>query len=307
MQTKEKGRWEIRKKGLAGAFFVLLSLAAVAVFSLHSEGSRGVRDYRIIHEQVYEEYTERYEYSDVLTLGYVRLEGLSQKVQDGINEKIYSSIFGRADYWHYEPDEEVKAFQESYTIYSDDVVCTPELHSQYLLSLNFTELYAPDNPAFWMKHTRWGMTFDLITGEEYRLQDILITDERFSKLWMDKAVSGKGDDKRYIATIQEWFTGEITNEEYEIVPFYFVTQDKELFIGLALNPTLEGLYQGAPEDNTLGESFTYEELEAFVTDSPFWERYHQSKPAGEIVENEEHAENLWLGEEGAVWDYWESR
>ena len=172
----EKVKGKKQKVILVGVLFLLVMILVYRSVNR----SAGVEDYQIIHCQLYEEYTERYPYLDAITLGYVQVDGLKREIQDEINEQIYSSVFKRANYWHYQPDEEVKLLQEDYAIYSDDVNCTPEFHSQYLLSLNFTELYAPYDPVSWTKLTQWGMTFDLVTGQEYGLQDIFLFNEKFA-------------------------------------------------------------------------------------------------------------------------------
>lgn len=296
-----------RKKWFVGGAAILLALLIVAALYFVNSGERGVEDYQIAERQFTEVDTEQYSYWDTVTLGYVELEGLEEEVQAKINQAIYESVFHRANYWHYKPNEEVKAFQEEYSIYADDVICEADYYSQYLVSLNFMEYYAPNDPVYWVKFTQWGMNFDLLTGEEYELGDILVIDENFAIFWLNEVFEGEEWEEEYLTYTMEWFSGTSAAEEYEIVPYFYLTAEGDFVIGASMNPTYAGLVPGEPENNTLSIQVSYEKLKEFAADSLFWERYERSEPAGTVVKNEAYKENKWLGKEGSVWTYWETR
>ncbi len=169
---------------LVGALF----LPVMLLVYLSVNRSVGVEDYQIIHCQLYEAYTEQYPYLDAIALGYVQVDGLKRKIQDEINEQIYSSVFKRANYWHYQPDEEVKLLQED------------------------------------------------------RLQDIFRFNEKFYQMWMERSVEQEERNEAVLESIEKWFSGKVKNEEYEIVPFYYVDAEKQ-FIWLGKEASIWGFWE----------------------------------------------------------------
>lgn len=116
-------------------------LAAIGVTIgtiLSSSFPKGYEDYTVQKEQYFVEYSEKYDYWDVLTVEYPRLKGLDEEVQTQINQLLYDTAMDRVTYWHLNPSDEVKAFQkEFFSIFASDVNCDVTYHSQYLLSADY--------------------------------------------------------------------------------------------------------------------------------------------------------------------------
>lgn len=179
--------------------FVCIALAVgiEAYMILAMRPSKGYEDYTVQKEQYYVEYSEQYDYWDVLTVEYPRLEGIGGEQTELINRQMYDTAMDRVDYWHLKPDEEVRKLQEEYSIFSSDVRCDVTYHSQYLLSVDFKEMYAPVNPVYYAYYTERGLNIDLMTGEVYELPDILLVNEDFVDLWCREANRKYGDELPY--------------------------------------------------------------------------------------------------------------
>ena len=98
--------------------------------------SKDYEDYTITKEQYVSEYTEQFDYLEVVTVEYPILSGLGREQEENINKILYDMAMEKVDYWHLTPNEEVKALQKEYSIYSSDVHCDINFHSQYLLSIS---------------------------------------------------------------------------------------------------------------------------------------------------------------------------
>lgn len=129
--------------------------------------------------------------------------------------------------------------------------------------------------------TERALTLDLVTGQSYELADILELNKDF------------------------WFTqsDEEINQDYFCRPFFYVTEEKDLIIGVSLEPILEYVYTYEPVRRNFYAQLSEEELAPFKKDSEFWNKYEKSEPAGEVLPCEDKKENLWLGEDAGVWDY----
>lgn len=314
----EEERQEVEKGKKKLILIVVLLFGAIALGIgaykiLAGSTSRGYEDYTVQKEQYYVEYSEQYDYWDVLTIEYPVLEGIDEERKDLLNQLMYDTAMDRTDYWHWKPDEEVREFQKEYTLFCSDVRCDVSYHSQYLLSVDFEELYAPVNPVYYTNLTERALNMDLMSGEVYELPDIFRIDEEFVDLWCKAANREYGDNLPYDSETCEvlfrWFTGaeETLSEYYDIRPFFFITSRKEFAVGIAMDPKLSGLTGGAPEGSVYKAVLTAADTEPYRTDSEFWEKYEKSQDAGRVFECLERAENLWLGDDAGVWKYWENR
>ncbi len=303
---RKKRGW---KWGILAALIILLGTAAgISVKSQSgAHAPKGVEVYTVQNEQYYVEYSEQYDYWDVITVEYPRIEGIDETVMEQLNTLLYDTAMDRVNYWHLEPSDEVKDFRKEYfSIFSSDVFCEITYHSQYLLSAAYDECYAPGNPIWYVNKTQRALTVDLLTGESYALTDIFEVDREFVSLW-DKAVADTlnleyaDDDMLEVLLDCFWQRDEEINQEFFCRSFFYLTQDKDFVIGLALDPVLGGVYTYEPVDRTSYAVLSMEELEAFKKESGFWEKYELSEPAGEALPCVDKKENLWLGESGAAW------
>lgn len=316
---KEPENPEARKrKGKAGIIIgcLLAGIAAIgagAYIIVYNLSPKGYRDYTVQKEFYFVEYSDEYDYWDVLTIEYPRLDGIDGEQIEQINKAMYDRAMDRTNYWHLEPDEEVRKVQEEYSIFCSDVQCEVVYHSQYLLSVDYFEIYAPVSPVYYTNMTERAINIDLMTGEVYGLTDIFTINEDFIKLWCSAAHKEYGDviedDEETREIMLMWFLGEDEEleEYYEIRPFFIITQDKELEVGIAIDPKLHGLTYGEPNANIYSTVLTAEELEPYRAESGFWDKYEKSESTGEVIECEDRKENIWLGETAGVWDYWEER
>ena len=292
------------------ACLVLISAAAVGAVIYAKRPSRGYQDYKVQMQQYFSEYTDRYEYSEVVTVTYPQIEGIEEERQKRINQMLYDTAMDRTNYWHLEPDDYVSGIQQEYSIFSSDASCEVSYHSQYLLSLNYEETYAPVNPVFYVSITKRGLNVDLMTGEQYGLGDIVRIDDAFIKFWTDKANKEYddffGDSEEDREILLSWFLGgdEEWNEYYEFHPYFYVREGKDFMMGIAIDPKYVSSAR-PPQEDAYEIVCSAKELEKFKTKSDFWEKYDLSENAGEIVECGEMQENIWLEDLSGAGDYWE--
>ncbi|EOS78418.1 MAG: hypothetical protein OSJ60_04150 [Lachnospiraceae bacterium] len=288
---------------------IVLVIVITAIGIAHLSAPKGYTDYTVQKEQYYVEYSEKYDYWDVLTVEYPRLEGISEERESQINQLMYDAAMDRVNYWHLTPSEEVKEFQKEYfSIFASDVNCDVAYHSQYLLSVDYQEYYSAGHPIYMTNGTERALTVNLITGECYYLADIIELNEDFVRLWdqiySEETGSDYADDET-IDYLLDWFLqrDEEINEDYFCTPFFYVTENKEFVIGISLDPKLYEAYTYKPATRSFSTLLTKEELEAFKKQSSFWELLEQSEMAGEVLPCEDKAENIWLGEDAGVWDF----
>ncbi len=288
---------------------IVLVIVITAIGIAHLSAPKGYTDYTVQKEQYYVEYSEKYDYWDVLTVEYPRLEGISEERESQINQLMYDAAMDRVNYWHLTPSEEVKEFQKEYfSIFASDVNCDVAYHSQYLLSVDYQEYYSAGHPIYMTNGTERALTVNLITGECYYLADIIELNEDFVRLWdqiySEETGSDYADDET-IDYLLDWFLqrDEEINEDYFCTPFFYVTENKEFVIGISLDPKLYEAYTYKPATRSFSTLLTKEELEAFKKKSSFWELLEQSEMAGEVLPCEDKAENIWLGEDAGVWDF----
>lgn len=275
---------------------------------------KGYTDYTVEKQQYVDEYTEQYDYWDVITIEYPVLSGIEGEQIEEINKTLYDTAMEMANYWHFTPDETVKEIQEEYSIYCSDVSCDVDFHSQYLISVGFHEAYAPISPVYYTRMTRRSVTINLMTGEQYRLADIFRIDDDFMSLWCAQVEEdGMYDDlvvndEDTRDTFRAWFLGEDEEsaEYYMFTPFFYIDENKDFVIGISYDPKPSAFGAGTPKDNTFYAHFAVADLEAYRTESEFWELYDKSENTGEVVDCE-LTENIWLGEDASVWDFWEER
>ena len=288
---------------------IVLVIVITAIGIAHLSAPKGYTDYTVQKEQYYVEYSEKYDYWDVLTVEYPRLEGISEERESQINQLMYDAAMDRVNYWHLTPSEEVKEFQKEYfSIFASDVNCDVAYHSQYLLSVDYQEYYSAGHPIYMTNGTERALTVNLITGECYYLADIIELNEDFVRLWdqiySEETGSDYADDET-IDYLLDWFLqrDEEINEDYFCTPFFYVTENKEFVIGISLDPKLYEAYTYKPATRSFSTLLTKEELEAFKKQSSFWELLEQSEMAGEVLPCEDKAENIWLGEDAGVWGF----
>lgn len=293
------------------ALAVLLGLSGCARIG----ASKGCEDYTVTKEQYVDEYTEQYDYWDVVTVEYPVLSGIDEELAEAVNKTLYDMAMEKVNYWHLTPNEEVKALQEEYSVYSSDVHCDVDFHSQYLLSVAFHESYAPISPVYYVQMTQRCANINLMTGEQYRLTDIFQINDSFMEVWC-KQVEADGayddlivNDADTRETFSAWFLGEDeeTQEYYMLTPFFYIDENKDFVIGLSYDPKPNRLGGNLPRDNSFYAHFAAADLEPYRTDSEFWKLYDQSEITGNVIEKEDLRENIWLGENAGVWDYWKER
>lgn len=274
----------------------------------------GYQDYKIQKEQYFVEYSEKYDYWDVLTIEYPVLQDIETEQVAAINDIFYKMAMEKVNYWHLEPDTEVKELQKEYSIFSSDVHCEVPYHSQHLVSVHFQEAYAPISPVHYIHMTERAANVDLTTGKNYTLSDILTINEDFSKLWCQQAYASgdygdmiQEDDDTY-QTILAWFLGEDqeTAENYLLTPFYYLDENKDFVIGIAYDPKANIVVNDLPMDNNIAVHIESDLLAPYQTESEFWNLYNASETAGTVLECADRKDNIWLGKEAGVWDYLES-
>ena len=274
----------------------------------------GYQDYKIQKGQYFVEYSEKYDYWDVLTIEYPVLQDIETEPVGAINDIFYKMAMEKVNYWHLEPDTEVKELQKEYSIFSSDVHCEVPYHSQHLVSVHFQEAYAPISPVHYIHMTERAANVDLTTGKNYTLSDILTINEDFSKLWCQQAYASgdygdmiQEDDDTY-QTILAWFLGEDqeTAENYLLTPFYYLDENKDFVIGIAYDPKANIVVNDLPMDNYIAVHIESDLLAPYQTESEFWNLYNASETAGTVLECADRKDNIWLGKEAGVWDYLES-
>lgn len=274
----------------------------------------GYQDYKIQKGQYFVEYSEKYDYWDVLTIEYPVLQDIETEQVAAINDIFYKMAMEKVNYWHLEPDTEVKELQKEYSIFSSDVHCEVPYHSQHLVSVHFQEAYAPISPVHYIHMTERAANVDLTTGKNYTLSDILTINEDFSKLWCQQAYASgdygdmiQEDDDTY-QTILAWFLGEDqeTAENYLLTQFYYLDENKDFVIGIAYDPKANIVVNDLPMDNYIAVHIESDLLAPYQTESEFWNLYNASETAGTVLECADRKDNIWLGKEAGVWDYLES-
>lgn len=300
-----------KRKGVFLAVGIIGAAVLVAVLCcvLFWDREKGYEDYTVQMKQHFVEYSDQYDYWDVLTVEYPQIEGIDEEIQEQLNTLMYDTAMDRVNYWHLNPSEDVKAFQEEvFSIFCSDVNCEAAYHSQYLLSLDYLEWYSAGNPVWCTNGTERALTLDLVTGQSYELADILELNKDFVRLW-DKSLSDRlGEeygDEETMELLLAWFTqsDEEINQDYFCRPFFYVTEEKDLMIGVSLDPVLEYAYTYKPVRRNFYAQLSEEELAPFKKESEFWNKYEKSEPAGEVLPCEDKKENIWLGEDAGVWDY----
>lgn len=293
----------------AALLVILTAIGITAGIILYRSFPKGYKDYTVQKEQYYVEYSEEYDYWDVVTVEYPQLSGIDDAVCEPLNQLLYDTAMDRVVYWHLEPSAAVKAFQdEHFSIFASDVNCDVTYHSQYLLSADYHEYYSAGNPVWMTNGTERAITIDLLTGQSYQLDDILEINKDFIRLW-DKSLSDELDeeyaDDEAIDLVLSWFlqTDEEINKNYFCHSFFYITEDKDLIIGVSLDPVLEHAITYEPLDRSFSARLSIEELEEFKKPSDFWDKYEKSETTGEVLPCANKKENIWLGENAGVWDY----
>lgn len=300
--------------------FIVLAILALGIIgfiiyiAFKPEQVQGYQDYTIQKDQYFMEYSEHFDYWDVVTVEYPEIEGIDEELQEQINTAMYDMAMDRTRYWHLRPNKEVAAYQkEKYSLFCSDVNCDVNYHSQYLVSVHYSEYYAPNEPVWHTKYTERAINIDLMTGEVYELSDVFYIDEEFIKLWMqgmnEEYEDTFSDDSESVEILLSWFHKEDDelNECYEFRPYFYLTEEKDFVIGISLDPLLPGLTSSPPENTTYCIEIEAEKLKPYQTDSGFWEKYEKSEMTGEVLPCKNKKNNLWLGEEAGIWSYWDER
>lgn len=289
-------------------FFLAAVGAVYALLVLKKTG--GYQDYTVRMRQYVTEYSEQFAYSEVVTVEYPEIEGIDEEQREMINRMMYDTAMDRTNYWHLKPGDYVKSLQKEYSIFSSDASCEVSYHSQYLLSLIYDEIYAPVHPVYYVNRTKRGLNVDLLTGEEYALTDIIRVEDEFIDLWARKANKQYdgffGEEKEDRELLLAWFLKEDEewNEAYEFVPYFYVEENQDFVIGIAVDPKFVSRAR-APKENAYEVCFAAQELEEFRTESNFWKKYDKSKSVGAIIECEDLQTNRWLDDISGAQDYWD--
>ena len=286
-----------------------VTLAVIVCCVFFFKRDQGYQDYTVQMKQYYVEYSEAYDYWDVITVEYPYLEGIDEEVQGQLNTLMYDAAMDRVNYWHLDPSEDVKAYQEEvFSIFCSDVNCQATYQSQYLLSLDYLEWYSAGHPVWATNGTERTLMLDLVTGQSYELADILEINRDFARCW-DKSLSDRLEeeygDEEDLDILVSWFTqsDEELNEDFVCRPFFYLTPEKDFVIGVSLDPILWRAYTYEPVSWNFYARLSYDEIEPFKQDSGFWDKYEKSEPAGEVFPCEDKKENIWLGEDAGIWDY----
>jgi len=307
MQGEQKKKKKVIIGAVAAALVLLLGTGAYMLF----KSAGGCRDYTIRTEQYFVEYSEKYDYWDVITVEYPSLSGIGREQEDAVNQIFYDTAMDKVNYWHLFPDDEVKELQKEYQIYCSDVRCSIDFHSQYLVSAVFYESYAPVSPVWYVHKTRRSANVNLMTGEVYELSDILQINDDFMEFWCQRAGQNHTnvifDDPDTRDTFLQWFLGEDEElkELYMFRPFFYMTEDGNFVVGLAIDPTVRTVLNNLELDSSYWALFSAQELELWRTESEFWKLYERSQKAGEVHPCENLQENIWMREDSGVWDFME--
>lgn len=308
------GKRRTRGKRHTPLRFILIS--AALPLCICSCAPKGCADYTVQMKQYFVEYSDEYDYWDVLTVEYPQLADTEAEYEAHANELLRGAAMDRVNYWHLSPDEDVQAFQrEHFSIFCSDVACSIPFHSQYLLSADYRELYSAGNPVWYTSQTERTLNLDLTTGEVYELADIIRIDEAFIRLWCGAAGTKYGDafegTKEETALFLSWFLNEDDEmkELYDLHTFFYPTGQDSFVIGFAYDPKPAAIGTAAtgPQDDTYCVELETSALAPFRTDSPFWDKYDSSEETGRIEACEDKQENLWLGKGASVWDYWDEQ
>lgn len=307
----ERDRKQNSKKGaiLIGSIMGIVVIAVIVCCILFMKKDQGYQDYTVQMKQYYVEYSEQYDYWDVITVEYPYLEGIDEEIQEQLNTLMYDTAMDRVNYWHLDPSEDVKAYQEEvFSIFASDVRCRAMYHSPYLLSLDYQEWYSAGHPLWATNGTERALTLDLMTGESYELSDVFEVNRDFVSLW-NKALCERLDidpgNEGEIDMLLSWLdqSAEESDDDFVYRPFFYITQDKDFVIGVSLDPVLWGAYTYEPTGWNFYAQLSAEDLEAFRKESEFWNKYEQSEIAGEVLPCEDRKDNIWLGEDAGVWDW----
>lgn len=308
-QDNKKTRKEKWLIPAAVLLILLIAAGTTAGIILYASSPKGYEDYTVQKEQYYVEYSEEYDYWDVLTVEYPCLDGIDADLQSQVNQLLYDTAMDRVIYWHLEPSEEVKAFQEeNFSIFASDVNCDVTYHSQYLLSVDYKEYYSAGNPVWMTNGTERALTIDLLTGQPYQLEDILDINEDFIRLW-DKSISDEEGteyaEDEDIDLVLSWFlqSDEEVNAKFFCHSFFYITEEKDLIVGVSLDPVLEYAVTYEPINRSFCARLNVEELEEFKKPGEFWDKLEISESTGEVLPCEDKKENIWLGEGASVWDW----
>jgi len=293
-------------------FLVIVLCCAVfagGFYFLQSSVSKGYKDYTIQKEQFYVEYSDEYDYGEVLTVEYPRIEGINEEQQELFNQLMYDTAMDRVTYWHFNPSDEVKAFQEeNFSIFCSDVNCDVTYHSQYLVSVDYQEYYSAGNPVWMTNGTERSLMLDLETGENYKLTDIFQINEEFVAMWyqmfQDKQQMVDADQESLDILLSLFLQdNEEESVDYFFHPFFYLNEEKDFVIGVTMDPKLDKAVTYEPLNRSLSVLISMEALEPYKKDNVFWEKYEKSEQTGEVLPCADKKKNIWLGEGASIWDY----
>ncbi|MDO4304744.1 MAG: hypothetical protein Q4D94_12610, partial [Bacillota bacterium] len=85
-ETKEENRRKRRKWIILGVLLIVIAAGGIGLgVILFLLPSKGYQDYTVQKEQYFVEYSEQYDYWDVITVEYPILEGIDEEVQEQLN------------------------------------------------------------------------------------------------------------------------------------------------------------------------------------------------------------------------------
>ena len=95
-----------------GVVLAVVLLSAGVYGMLHFSAPKGYKDYTVQKEQYYVEYSEQYDYWDVLTVEYPSVSRINKEYEETLNKLFYDMAMEKVNFWHLFPDDEVKELQK---------------------------------------------------------------------------------------------------------------------------------------------------------------------------------------------------
>lgn len=94
----EAGKSRRKRVLLAVSITGTAVLAAVLCCVLFWGREKGYEDYTVQMKQHFVEYSDQYEYWDVLTVEYLQIEGIDEEIQEQLNTLMYDTAMDRVNY-----------------------------------------------------------------------------------------------------------------------------------------------------------------------------------------------------------------
>lgn len=282
---------KIIKKRLNSSLIILILLIGGCLIGNYINNLNATYTIEMLQYNHSKEYSEGDWHREDIAIEYPVINGIGNEAMKKINKQAYDMSFKAFDYWYTVLE---KTFPSETTFFDCQVDCRIGFHSQYLVSMNFWETYSAVShfELDGVNGTERGLTVDLETGEEYSIYDIFKIDRAFVEVWIDalKDKYPKGItyeyDEDFTDFILEMFQeqGEKLGPEFDIFPYYYICNNRNFAVGLAIEPKLKKVSYYEPTRNYLCVEMYPEELMEFRTDNAFWDKLDQSLTVGKVIE-----------------------